>query len=454
MSGLSRKTGWLWAVLAWSLAACAPGLWGTSSGTEARGPIHERASVGSRHLVLCIDGLPFPMLEQMRTQGHFSAFNPPARLIAPFPSLTNLGLRAVLKPFGVPQLEGYEDYYYDPEKGRMEGSPLSRFRRSAYIDSTFRRVFDYYPSPIAMTLEYALPPISGWIDARLMLAEIRRAFKRSDISTYIAYLAATDCVAHVGGERMMRNVVSAVDRTCCEILAESAEPTDITIFSDHGMYFATQKRIDLGQALQRAGFRRKGNLKEANAVVEPRYGLVGCAVIYTSEEDKQWVAAAAAQATGVDFAAYLQNNIVHVVSSAGHARIARKDGRYNYSTTSGDPLELKPILAQLGAEGRVRGDGFVSDADLFEATCAHVYPDVIRRLRDGLTIHIKQPASVIVSLVDGYYEGSPVLDLFALLQCTHGNSRRAQSEGVLMTTRTTLPPVVRAEDAMTLITAR
>ena len=394
------------------------------------------------------------MLEQMRTQGHFSAFNPPARLIAPFPSLTNLGLRAVLKPFGVPQLEGYEDYYYDPEVGRIEGSPLSRFRRSAYIDNTFRRVFDYYPSPIAMTLEYALPPVSGWIDARVMLTEIRRAFKRSDVSTYIAYLAATDCVAHVGGERMMRNVISAVDRACCEILSESAGPIDITIFSDHGMYFAKQKRVDLGQALETAGFRRKGNLKEANAVVQPRYGLVGCAAIYTTEKEKQGVATAVAQATGVDFAAYLQNNIVHVVSSTGHARIEYKNGWYRYSTISEDPLEMKPILAQLSAEGRVRQDGFLTDADLFDATSVHVYPDAIRRLRDGLVSHVKQPASVIVSLEDGYYEGSPVLDLFAFLQCTHGNLRRAQSEGVLMTTRTTLPPVVRAEDAMTLITAR
>lgn len=436
-----------------SLMACAMGPRLLSGNPEARGASRGR-TCRARHLVICVDGLPYSMLEQMRAQGRFSVFNRPARLIAPFPSLTNLGVREVLKPLGVPQLEGYEDYYYNPAEDRMQGSPLSCFRRSAYISGTFRRAFDYYPSPIAVTLEYAVPPVSGWIDAQVMLARIRRKFEGSDAPTYLAFLAATDCVAHVGGERMMRNVISAVDNACRDILARSEDRIDITIFSDHGMHFSPQHRVDLGQALDRAGFRRKGNLRNAHAVVQPRYGLVGCAVIFAAESEKHRVAVAAAQATGVDFAAYLQNDIVHIVSRSGQARVEHESGWYKYSATLGDPLAMQPLLARLVADGHMREDGFVSDVDLFEATSGHIYPDVLRRLRDGLTDHVNQPASVIVSLEDGYYEGSPTLDLFAVLQCTHGNLRRNQSEGVLMTTRSALPPVVRAADAMALIAAR
>jgi len=176
--------------------------------------------------------------------------------------------------------------------------------------------------------------------------------------------------------------------------------------------------------------------------------------MFAAEDEKARVASVAARATGVDFAAYLQADSVHVVSRAGHARIEYRNGWYRYSAALGDPLAMQPILAKLAAGGHISADGFVSDADLFEATSGHIYPDALRRLRDGVTDHVSRPAAVIVSLEDGYYEGNPILDLFVALQSTHGNMRRDQSEGVLMTTRRILPPVVRAVDVLRLIAAR
>jgi len=53
---------------------------------------------------------------------------------------------------------------------------------------------------------------------------------------------------------------------------------------------------------------------------------------------------------------------------------------------------------------------------------------------------------VLVSLEDGYYEGSDLLDVFAILRATHGNLRRAQTEGFVLTTAKALPEAIRATD--------
>ncbi|MDW8168191.1 MAG: hypothetical protein RML74_06885 [Acidobacteriota bacterium] len=90
--------------------------------------------------------------------------------------------------------------------------------------------------------------------------------------------------------------------------------------------------------------------------------------------------------------------------------------------------------------------GFVADADLFAATHAHSYPDALRRLWEGLTSYVRHPASVLVSLEDGYYDGSDIFDLLAVLRATHGNLRRAQTEGFVLTTVKPLPEAIRAAD--------
>ncbi len=411
----------------------------------------QELETGRRHLIICVDGLPFSTLEEMRARGQFGIFRKPARLIAPFPSLTNIGVVEVLRPLGVPEARGYEDYYYDPVRDRMRGGLFARFRRATFIDGTFREAFDYHPSPAAMNLEYALPPLSPWIDARRTLSQIRRNFRKSDAPTYLAYIGATDALAHVGGERMLRNVLSALDDTCREIVLNAGGQVDITVFSDHGNQFVHQRKTDLRRRLESAGFKPGGNLKKERAVVKPCYGLVGNAVLYAEEKEKPKLAAASVGAEGVDFAAYLQGDVVHIITQTGRATIEQRGDWYCYCADLGDPLALQPVLRNLAATGCVREDGFVTDGDLFRATVGHEYPDALRRLWEGMTNHVVHPASVIVSLKDGYYEGNALLDLFAILQSTHGNLRRSQSEGVLITTRCDLPEFVRASDAWSLI---
>lgn len=409
---------------------------------------------GKRHLIICLDGVGFSTIQKMYEQGRFRLFQPPAPLIAPFPTLTNPGVIEILQPLGAPEARGYEDYYYDPVSDRMRGGFFARFRRKTFIEGTFRELFDYHPSGITMTLEYAVPPMSPWLDARLTLMKIRRKFQRSTAPTFIAYLGSTDPLAHIGGEWLLRNFLGTLDKTCREIIQKANGQVDITLFSDHGNHFTRYRKVNLKPELERMGFRLDEKLKDERSVVQPRYGLVGCAVLYTREAYEQQVAVAAARTPGVDLAAYKQHDTVYLVARSGRARIEHRDGYYGYFTDTGDPLQLKPILAELEREGRVRADGFIADADLFEATHAHIYPDAVRRLWEGLTNHVEHTASVLVSFEDGYYDGNALLDVLAVMRATHGNLRREQSYGILMTTRRQLPKVVRAADVWPLLNER
>lgn len=404
----------------------------------------ERAPV--RHLILSLDGVGYALVEEMVRRGHFAVFHKPARLIAPFPTLTNPSFIEILRPLGAPPSAGYEDYYYDPLANAMRGGFWHRFRRRTFIEGTFRELFDYHPSGLVMTLEYAAPPLSAWLDAQLSLRRAVGKFRRSSDEVFIAYVSATDPLAHVGGEGLLRQFLATLDRKLEQLFLEAEGRIHITVFSDHGNLFARYRRAELQEALRADGFRMGERLQGERSVVQPRYGLVGCAVFYVADAQEPRVAEVLAVVPGVDLVAYHRNGMVYVVGPRGRARIERRGDRYRYLTFTGDPLGLTPILERLRAEGRMDEAGFVADADLFAATHAHEYPDALRRLWESLTGYVRYPASVLVSLEDGYYDGSDVLDLLAILRATHGNLRRAQTEGFVLTTVRELPEAIRAAD--------
>ncbi len=423
-----------------SMTMIGPGL---SGGRESSARADRPAS---RHLILSLDGVGYALVEEMVRQGHFVFFHPPARLIAPFPTLTNPAFIEILRPLGAPPSAGYEDYYYDPIANAMRGGFWHRFRRRTFIVGTFRELFDYHPSGLTMTLEYAVPPLSAWLDAQLSLRKALGKFQHSSDEVFIAYVSATDPLAHLGGERMLRAFLAALDRKLERLFIEAEGQIHITLFSDHGNLFARYRRAELQDALRADGFRLGSRLEGERSVVQPRYGLVGCAAFYVAGAQEPRVAEVLATAPGVDVVAYVRNGMVYVVGPRGRARIERRGDRYRYLTFTGDPLALLPILERLRAEGRMDDAGFVADADLFAATHAHSYPDAVRRLWESFAGYVRHPANVLVSLEDGYYDGSEILDLFAILRATHGNLRRTQTEGFVLTTLKELPEAIRAAD--------
>ena len=201
--------------------------------------------------------------------------------------------------------------------------------------------------------------------------------------------------------------------------------------------------------LATAGFRLAGKLKDRRSVVLPKFGLVSAAVLYTQPGGEMAAAEALRSVPGVDLVVYRHGGALEVLAATGAAFIERRAGPdgnwFRYETESGDPLQLAAIVDRLRAEDRADADGFVHEGDWLRATAEHVYPDPLRRLWGAFEGLVEQPASVIVSLEDGYYAGSFWLDLVAMMRATHGNLGRAQSRGMVLSTTARVFAPLRGE---------
>ncbi len=401
---------------------------------------------GRRHLILCVDGVGFSMIERMRGEGHFKSFNSPSRMIAPFPTLTNIAMTEILRPVGAGETSGYEDNFYDVERNRLRGGLVERFNDKSFVQGTFRELFDYHPSALKSGLGYAAPPVSTYLEALSDLVRLRQKFNGSKDETYFAYTGASDSLAHVGGERLLRSFLARLDDTLKDIVQDHAESVDVTIFSDHGNHFRKYRRADLQSALREANFKLQSKLQDERSVVMPQFGLVGCAVLFTNETNEARLATSLIRVRGVDFAAFEKSGVVFVINRHGEARIERRGDRLRYLSERGDPVELNSIVAELKASGETDANGFVTEENWFQATHTNPRTDAVRRIYEGATKHARNRANVILNFEDGYYVGSRTLDLFTFLQATHGNLGQEQSFGFVMSTKKELPSFVPAAE--------
>ena len=415
---------------------------------QAQEPARERddANVAVRHLIICVDGVSFSTIEEMRAEGRFKLFRTPARMIAPFPSLTNLALSEILKPAGASEAAGYEDNYFDVEHNKMRGGLLDRFRGGRFIKGTFRELFDYHPSAIKSGLGYVAPPASTYLESLTDILRLKQKFRASRKPVFFAYTGASDSLAHLGGERLLKSFLVRLDETIKDLVRDGGGRVQVTIFSDHGNDFEGYRRVSLKSALRRANFKLQSKVRDERSVVLPQFGLVGCAVMWTREGNEERLADAASRVRGVDFAAYEKENYVYVINEKGMATIERRGERFRYRPSQGDPLDLLPLAETLKRQGKADAKDFIADEDWFAATVENTCPDVLRRVFEGLSERVLNRANVIVNFADGYYTGSASLDVFAFLQATHGNLGAQQSFGFVMSSASDLPPYLRARD--------
>ncbi len=404
--------------------------------------VHKPAA---RHVIICVDGVGISTISRMRANGHFKSFHHPSHMISTFPSLTNAALTKILEPAGATMTGGYEDNFFDTEANRMRGGILDRFRSGRFIRGTFRELFDYHPSAFKSGLGYAAPPLSTYLESQTDLIRLRQKARSSRQPVFFAYMGATDSLAHVGGEALLRNFLEGLEDTVEDIVRDSKTPVVVTLFSDHGNDFRKYRRLALKEPLRRAGFKLVKKIKDDRSVVLPQFGLVGSVVLFTREKNEERLTEVLATLEGVDFVAYEEDGIVHVSNRRGNATIEKRGDDYRYSPKTGDPLDLLAFTQQT-ASHQNGTDGFIKDEDWFASTRNSKRPDVVRRIFEGATQGVLNRANVIVNLEDGYYTGSSLLDTFTILQATHGNIGPEQSYGFVMSTMTELPPYIRAGD--------
>ncbi len=391
-----------------------------------------RPAAGSppeRTLVIMLDGVGFRDFEKLQRQGHFSYLHQAGKLVAPFPTLTNPALAAMTRPLGTAAAAGYEDYYFDPDLNRMRGGVLDRMS-PGFSRASYRGVFDFHPPGYLSALEYLAPPWScRWMSA-LDLSLGLRKFRRSGKERFLLYLGATDCVNHMGGAGSTLGFLKKLDGRLSRLM-EQRPGLRIVLVSDHGNEPSEYRRVRIGRALKRAGYRMESRLRSDRSVVHPAFGLVGVAVLFTKPNQAKSVAQAVASQEGVHFAAVRQADTVFLYGRGEPARILREGNLIRYSPGSADPLQLG-------------GESAKTLAEWFEATKDHVYPLAVHRIWEEADGLVRNRATVVVNLERKGYAGSRWLDFFVKLKATHGGLSDSQSNGFVADSHGPVPDVVTA----------
>jgi hypothetical protein len=408
-----------------------------------------------RRLLLCLDGVPCELIEAAKVRGLFAEFGSPARLLSPFPTMTNIALSTM---FGASAPAGYESLYFDKSARELRGGIRKYIGRRTpdKVPSSYMDELDYQ-EPLAFEFLVYVAPEKVWrTDMQRFRDRFRAAPQQRD---YFAFLKGTDGLLHIRGPERLAAALESLDKILREIKAFCGSETEIVLFSDHGMNLHENRRAHLNTHLGREGFKvvRRFDKSARRMVAVPAFGLCGYAAIYCADEEAiPEVSEALVELEGVDFSIYADAGAVIVRGSKGGARIELKEQTgtklYRYDDFSGDPLRLRPLAQKLRETGASDAEGFVPDKTWLEGTATHVYPDVLANLYSSLnTVRVKHTADVLISFRDGYYYGWSPFGRLVRLAATHGNALRPSSTAFLMSTHRSLPQYVRADDAQVLL---
>ncbi len=396
-----------------------------------------------RWLVICLDGVPLRLLQDLWDRGHFREFHRPTAVVSVFPSDSEAALTAVLHAVPPP---GYEHLYFDRASNKIRGGAWVTLSGAGipYIG-----VLDYDPPGWAKALPYLLPQKTYRAD----LGRLRKDFLASHQGVFLAHVSSSDSLMHLYPPRQAEPFLEEFERLVRELYLDARGELGVLVFSDHGNTMTPSHAAPLEELLTRRGWRFGKTLASPRDVAVPSYGLIGFIAVYCQDAATAPLAGDLAWLEGADL-------VVARTPSGDGVSVLRAEGaraelhwnadgsRYWYDATQGDPLELRPVLARLQADGRLGADSSASDADLFAATLAARYPDAASRLRDWATNHVQNRANILVSLKPGYFYGAGVFQHIVSFTGTHGALDAESSLGFAMATRP-LPPAVRLTDLLT-----
>jgi hypothetical protein len=395
--------------------------------------------------------VPWQAIDAARREGLFQFLHEPGRVISPFPTMTNIGMNAML---GARPTLGYENLWFDREAGRMRGGAMKYIQRRHLDDERrgYNHCLDYEEPMQYEFLVYVLPERIFASDVSLMIDR----FRRSEGPDFLAFLKSTDGVIHLGGREKLQRILHQLDAALAQLHEDYRGKLEIVIFSDHGNAIRPFSRVPLEDHLRPHGFEVSNRIRGPRSIIIPGFGLCSYAPIYTAEENRRPLAECLASVPGVDFAVFLPiepgtdaANVTELIGRRGHARIRldRERQAFRYEVVQGDVLALGPTMARLESEGRLSSDGYATDQVGFEATRDHQYPDALRNVWRSVREHVESRADVLVSFEDGSCYGSAIFDHIVTMKATHGSALQSTSYSVLASTAREVAPFLRPEAA-------
>jgi len=388
------------------------------------------------HLIILMDSIPYQAVVDRYAAGDFAWFDPPQKVIPPFPSLSEQIFSRILQ---CPPLPGVIDNAYDPERAEVSSGVWKRVN-GYHQPWEFRCHYSakYWEGGLA----YVQP--RPWYQVELM--RCKEALNNSPDRVTIVYLVSASGMVCKLGEAGVRESLDEIQRLCLELLYERHGALKISICADHGHNLMKSVNISdaLAQTLREAGFHPTERLRRADDVVINLDGLITYVGLHTTQPAA--VTTAALRRPEIELASYLQQDRVVVRDHNGSASIEYRNGGFRYTIIDHDVLGYAPIVSGLRAAGKLSEDGFAADSDWFSATIDQQFPDAPRRLWDAFHEMVIHPPDVMLTIRDGFCCGTPTLEHFITMASTHGGLNQLNSATFLlsMTGRVRVP--LRSKD--------
>jgi hypothetical protein len=388
------------------------------------------------HAILLLDSVPFQCLADRYAAGEFRWFDPPTKVIPPFPSMTELCFTELLH---AAPMHGMIDQFYDPREREIHNGLAARL---AGFHWPWERYLDYRAPFIDEGFTY-LDPVP-WYRGELELA--RRAIAECPRRTSIVYFTSASGAICKYGKTGVDQVLDGAAQLCLQLLYERHGAIRISLMADHGHNLMLSKNIRVEELLKDAGFHPSKRQDHPNDVVLEINGLVTYAAVVTAKP--QAVSDALLKERGINMTFYLEGNDVIARDANGAAAISFHDGKYRYKPLARDVLGYDAIVKQLAANGKLDPDGFVSHDDWFAATSEAEYPDAPARLWDAFHRLVINPPRVMFTTANGYMAGMPSFEKFITMKSTHGSLDQINSATFLMTMHRKIPTTMRTIDVM------
>ncbi|MCC6660295.1 MAG: hypothetical protein IT437_05360 [Phycisphaerales bacterium] len=388
------------------------------------------------HLIILFDSIPYEPVAQRAADAAWTWFDPPVKVIPPFPTMSPVIFSRLL---GAPPLPGVINEYYDREAGRRADRLSERVRGHG---NPWERRLNYRLKYWENGLSFLYP--HRWF--RVDLARAKAAFDSSPDRVTVVYLASTAGLVSKYGLAGVNECLDGLDQLVMQVLYERRGAVEVSVMADHGHNLRPGTRIDLAAILKGAGFRPSGRLRTPDDVVIEQDGLVNYAGVHTRRAAD--VAAALAARPEIELAMYLDGDRVIVRGEHGRAAIQERGGRYRYTAIDADVLALLPAADSLAADGRADADGFIAAGDWFNATVNHRFPDAPPRLWEAFHGIVVNTPDVLLTTRPGCYTGLSSFDWWVDMASTHGGLDQQDSATFLLTTTGRATAPLRTESVM------
>jgi hypothetical protein len=399
--------------------------------------ISDYADADVPHAIILLDSIPYQSMLDWYNAGHLRFFNPPVKVIPPFPSLTEICYSDVLR---APPLPGMIDQSYDA-RIRQQRSVLWP-RLKGYSEPWERRL-DYHAAFWEYGLSYLHP--RPWLAAELERS--RASLDQSPYRVTLVYVGSASPMACKYGQPGVQETLEAADQLCLQLLYERHGAIKISLMADHGHNFMPSKNVPIDKFLEAAGFHARDTLADPDDVVVEENGLVTYAGIQTAQPLR--VADALLTHPEIQLVMYMENDRVIVRDVHGKAAIECRDKEVRYIPQGGDLLGLQPVIAELTKSGKADADGYVSDEDWLAATADHQWPDAPRRIWDAFHRMAASTPAVMFTLNDGYCAGLSSFERYIDMASTHGGLNQINSATFVMTMTNAKPTaILRSRDVL------